>query len=138
MSHPPGRVYHHETIRRNLWRGLYLTLKSVPDDFSRAHSSGLCPGARATFALALPFVLTFGGFFVVVTGRERPPLEGPTLRVLLFVGRKEGGGMAFASRGDKPPAEGAERDKNVLEMFLSEQYYGAWYHNAAVMIFVSH
>jgi hypothetical protein len=38
---------------------------------------------------------------------------------------------------DKPPlAEGEERDKGVLEMFLSEQFYGAWYHNAALIVFV--
>ncbi|OBZ79219.1 Uncharacterized protein PYUK71.03c [Grifola frondosa] len=33
-------------------------------------------------------------------------------------------------------SEGEERDKLVLSMFLKEQYYGEWYHNAAI-IFVT-
>lgn len=33
--------------------------------------------------------------------------------------------------------EGEEKDKYVLQLFLSEQYYGQWYHNAAIMFFVS-
>ncbi|KAG6814026.1 hypothetical protein H0H92_003876 [Tricholoma furcatifolium] len=32
-------------------------------------------------------------------------------------------------------SEGEEKDKGVLDLFLSEQYYGEWYHNAAIMIF---
>ncbi|TFK30388.1 transmembrane protein [Coprinopsis marcescibilis] len=36
---------------------------------------------------------------------------------------------------DKPPlAEGEEREKHILEQFVSEQYYGSWYHNAAVIV----
>ncbi|KDR84854.1 hypothetical protein GALMADRAFT_107257 [Galerina marginata CBS 339.88] len=31
--------------------------------------------------------------------------------------------------------EGEERDKGVLDMFLSEQFYGAWYHNAGIIVF---
>jgi len=38
---------------------------------------------------------------------------------------------------DIPPLpEGEERDRGVLDMFLSEQFYGAWYHNGAVIVFV--
>jgi len=38
---------------------------------------------------------------------------------------------------DKPPLpEGEERDKGVLDAFLAEQYYGSWYHNAGVIVFV--
>jgi len=33
--------------------------------------------------------------------------------------------------------EGEEKDKYILHLFLSEQYYGQWYHNAAIMFFVS-
>ncbi len=29
-----------------------------------------------------------------------------------------------------------ERSRNVLEMFLNEQFYGEWYHNAAVIVVV--
>ncbi|KII93708.1 hypothetical protein PLICRDRAFT_131763 [Plicaturopsis crispa FD-325 SS-3] len=33
------------------------------------------------------------------------------------------------------PQEGEEKDKGVLDLFLSEQFYGDWYHNAAVIVF---
>ncbi|KAF9568534.1 tricalbin [Agrocybe pediades] len=37
---------------------------------------------------------------------------------------------------DKPPLpEGEERDKGILDEFLSEQFYGSWYHNAGVIVF---
>ncbi|EPQ61056.1 tricalbin [Gloeophyllum trabeum ATCC 11539] len=37
---------------------------------------------------------------------------------------------------DEPElTEGEEKDKNVLELFISEQFYGDWYHNAAIIIF---
>ncbi|KAK7064548.1 C2 domain-containing protein [Favolaschia claudopus] len=35
---------------------------------------------------------------------------------------------------DAPLAEGDAQDKGVLDMFLSEQLYGAWYHNAALIV----
>lgn len=38
---------------------------------------------------------------------------------------------------DPPLAEGQEKDKGVLELFLSEQFYGSWYHDAALIVFVS-
>ncbi|KAJ7124724.1 C2 domain-containing protein [Mycena crocata] len=34
-----------------------------------------------------------------------------------------------------PLAEGEERDKGVLDLFLAEQFYGSWYHNAALIVF---
>ncbi|KAJ6574724.1 C2 domain-containing protein [Mycena capillaripes] len=34
-----------------------------------------------------------------------------------------------------PLAEGEERDKGVLDTFLGEQFYGSWYHNAALIVF---
>lgn len=37
---------------------------------------------------------------------------------------------------NEPIPEGEEKDKGILDMFLSEQFYGSWYHNAAVIIFV--
>lgn len=38
---------------------------------------------------------------------------------------------------DAPPLEdGEEKDKSILGLFLSEQFYGAWYHNAALIFFV--
>ena len=39
---------------------------------------------------------------------------------------------------DKPPlTEGEEKDKGILDAFLAEQFYGSWYHNAALIVFVS-
>jgi hypothetical protein len=39
---------------------------------------------------------------------------------------------------DNPLLEGEEKDKGILDLFLSEQYYGSWYHNAAIIVFVRH
>ncbi|OJT13069.1 hypothetical protein TRAPUB_10382 [Trametes pubescens] len=33
-----------------------------------------------------------------------------------------------------PPSAGDEADKEVLTLFLKEQYYGEWYHNAALIV----
>ncbi|GLB36472.1 putative tricalbin [Lyophyllum shimeji] len=45
-------------------------------------------------------------------------------------------GWRQLSEIDKAPlTEGEEVDKGVLDAFLSEQFYGSWYHNAAVIIF---
>lgn len=45
-------------------------------------------------------------------------------------------GWRAAANIDAPPLEGDERDKSILGLFLSEQFYGAWYHNAALIFFV--
>jgi len=37
---------------------------------------------------------------------------------------------------DKLPPPEEERDKGVLDLFLAEHYYGDWYHNAGIIIFV--
>ena len=34
------------------------------------------------------------------------------------------------------PAEGEEKDRFVLQAFIREQYYGEWYHNAAIIVVV--
>ncbi|KAH6917432.1 transmembrane protein [Coprinopsis sp. MPI-PUGE-AT-0042] len=51
-------------------------------------------------------------------------------------------GWRQAAGLDKAPVlEGEEKDKGILEQYLSEQFYGSWYHNAAVIVlavFVSH
>ncbi|KAG9088467.1 hypothetical protein FS749_002138 [Ceratobasidium sp. UAMH 11750] len=36
---------------------------------------------------------------------------------------------------DNPPPTEEERDKGIIDMYLSEMYYGDWYHNAAVIFF---
>ena len=33
-------------------------------------------------------------------------------------------------------AEGEEKDKAILDLFISDMYYGDWYHNAAIIFFV--
>ncbi|KAH8120625.1 tricalbin [Phellopilus nigrolimitatus] len=45
------------------------------------------------------------------------------------------GWRAVGGIDNAPLTEGEEKDKSVLDMFLSEQYYGTWYHNAAVIFF---
>jgi len=47
------------------------------------------------------------------------------------------GWRAVANIDAPPPEEGEEKDKHVLHLYLSEQYYGEWYHNAGLMFFVS-
>lgn len=37
---------------------------------------------------------------------------------------------------DAPLPEGEQKDLSVLDLFISEQFYGEWYHNAAVIVFV--
>jgi hypothetical protein len=40
---------------------------------------------------------------------------------------------------DNPATTDVEhKDRSILELFVSEQYYGTWYHNAALVIFVRH
>ncbi|KAG8744411.1 hypothetical protein FRC10_010189 [Ceratobasidium sp. 414] len=36
---------------------------------------------------------------------------------------------------DNPAPTEEERDKGIIDMYLSEMYYGDWYHNAAVIFF---
>ncbi|KAG6817624.1 hypothetical protein H0H87_006252 [Tephrocybe sp. NHM501043] len=44
-------------------------------------------------------------------------------------------GWRQAAGIDDKLSEGEERDKGVLDMFLAEQFYGDWYHNAAIIVF---
>jgi hypothetical protein len=39
---------------------------------------------------------------------------------------------------DKGISEAEQNDRSIIEAYLSEQYYGAWYHNAAIIVFVRH
>ncbi len=46
-------------------------------------------------------------------------------------------GWRSVSGIDQPAlAEGEEKDRSVLNLFLTEQFYGDWYHNAAIIVFV--
>ncbi|KAF5384758.1 hypothetical protein D9757_006278 [Collybiopsis confluens] len=45
-------------------------------------------------------------------------------------------GWRAVSGIDRPPLpEGEEKERSVLQLFLSEQFYGDWYHNAAIIVF---
>ncbi|KAE9395950.1 hypothetical protein BT96DRAFT_958377 [Gymnopus androsaceus JB14] len=45
-------------------------------------------------------------------------------------------GWRAVSGVDLPPlSEGEEKDRSILHQFLSEQFYGDWYHNAAIIVF---
>lgn len=45
------------------------------------------------------------------------------------------GWRAVANIDSPPPEEGEEKDNHILQLFLAEQYYGQWYHNAALIFF---
>jgi len=60
-----------------------------------------------------------------------PTKPAPTIPEWYTVGWRQAVGI------DKPPlSEGEEKDNSILHMFVGEQYYGEWYHNAAIIIFV--
>ncbi|KAF9065440.1 hypothetical protein BDP27DRAFT_1228932, partial [Rhodocollybia butyracea] len=45
-------------------------------------------------------------------------------------------GWRAVSGVDVPPLpKGEEKDHSVLSLFISEQFYGDWYHNAAIIVF---
>jgi hypothetical protein len=46
------------------------------------------------------------------------------------------GWRSVAGISDTPHEPGEARDKGVLDLFLNEQLYGDWYHNAALIVFV--
>lgn len=46
------------------------------------------------------------------------------------------GWRAVANIDAPPLEEGEEKDNHILQLFLAEQYYGQWYHNAALICFV--
>ena len=61
-----------------------------------------------------------------------PPGPAPAIPDWYKVGWRAVGGI------DQPAlTEGEVKDKTVLETFLHEQFYGEWYHNAALIVFVS-
>ncbi|KAF8845383.1 tricalbin [Paxillus ammoniavirescens] len=45
------------------------------------------------------------------------------------------GWRAVANIDAPPLEEGEEKDKSVLQLYLNEQFYGDWYHNAALIFF---
>lgn len=70
-----------------------------------------------------PDVVTAPGAF--------PTKVAPTIPEWYTVGWRQACGI------DKPPLpEGEEKDNSILHMFIAEQFYGAWYHNASIIVFV--
>jgi hypothetical protein len=66
---------------------------------------------------------------------EHPPGAFPTRAADAIphwyrVGWREISGM------DRMQLEGEAKDHAVLDLFISEQFYGDWYHNAGVIVFV--
>lgn len=46
------------------------------------------------------------------------------------------GWRAVGGEDQQTLSEGEEKDKTVLDTFLKEQFYGDWYHNAALIVAV--
>lgn len=61
-----------------------------------------------------------------------PDGPAPTIPEWYKAGWRAVGGI------DSPKKEGEEHDKSIIDMYLNEQFYGAWYHNAAIIFFVRH
>ena len=60
-----------------------------------------------------------------------PAGPAPAIPDWYKVGWRAGSGV------DEPVlSEGEEKDKHVLDLFLKEQFYGDWYHNAALIVAV--
>lgn len=59
-----------------------------------------------------------------------PTKPVPTIPEWYTVGWRQACGI------DKPPLSEDEKDHNILHTFIGEQFYGAWYHNAGIIIFV--
>ncbi|KAJ6575507.1 C2 domain-containing protein [Mycena sp. CBHHK59/15] len=67
------------------------------------------------------------------TTRPSPPVHWPRAPAIpnwYRVGWRQASGI-----DDVPLTEGEEKDKGVLDMFLGEQFYGTWYHNASLIVF---
>lgn len=62
-----------------------------------------------------------------------PAGPAPAIPDWYKVGWRQVGGV-----DETPLTEGEQKDRSVLELFLKEQYYGDWYYNAALIIFVCH
>lgn len=45
-------------------------------------------------------------------------------------------GWRAVSQIDQPIAEGEQRDRDIIAMFVDDMYYGQWYHNAGIIFFV--
>lgn len=89
---------------------------TITDADKDPHPNGVPPESQPPGGKALPGAMPEGA--------------APEIPDWYKVGWRAVGGI------DQPLTEGEERDKAVLEMFLSEQLYGAWWHNAGIVFFV--
>ena len=64
------------------------------------------------------------------TPGDLPAKKAPVIPDWYKIGWRQVSGI------DEPLAEGEEHDRGILFQFINEQYYGEWYHNAAVIIVV--
>ncbi|CCA70918.1 related to TCB3-protein localized to membranes, bud-enriched [Serendipita indica DSM 11827] len=62
------------------------------------------------------------------TPGDLPAKKAPVIPDWYKIGWRQVSGI------DEPMAEGEERDRGILFQFIDEQYYGEWYHNAAIII----
>lgn len=60
-----------------------------------------------------------------------PTAPAPSIPDWFKIGWREVGGIDNMSRDSTE-----EKEKTALEMLIKEQYYGEWYHNAAIIVFV--
>lgn len=68
-------------------------------------------------------------------GADGMPGQLPALAAPLLPDWYKIGWRAVSGIDDQAP-EGEERDRGILSAFIAEQYYGDWYHNAAIIVLV--
>ena len=71
--------------------------------------------------------------------KDAPPVPGqlPASKAPVIPDWYRVGWRAFTDI-DKPPEDDDQRQLRLMNTWISEQYYGQWYYNAAVIIFVCH
>lgn len=69
--------------------------------------------------------------------QEQPPGAMPAGPAPVIPDWYKVGWRAAVGLDDPAVTEGEAKDKSVLDAFLSEQFYGEWYHNAALIVVVS-
>lgn len=71
--------------------------------------------------------------------KDVPPIPGqlPSSNAPAIPDWYKVGWRAFTDL-DKPSEDDDQRQLRLMNTWISEQYYGQWYHNAAVIVFVRH
>lgn len=64
------------------------------------------------------------------TPGDLPAVKAPVIPDWYKIGWRAVSGI------DEPLPEGVEKDKGILFQHINEQYYGDWYHNAAIIVVV--